>query len=126
MHRPLRLSAAALERAVRPGSRWLDLGTGSGILAVVAARCGAGAVEAARRSERTDLVRRGLSALAAVLAEEPATPGELSIGWTMRTRLGTGLVPPTDIPHVGRFAVLHDDQWAHFSVIAPLPMPATE
>ncbi len=45
-HPTTRLSAAALERAVRPGSRWLDLGTGSGILAVVAARCGAGAVEA--------------------------------------------------------------------------------
>jgi predicted enzyme related to lactoylglutathione lyase len=38
---------------------------------------------------------------------------------------GGATVPPMDIPHVGRFAVLHDDQWAHFSVIAPLPMPET-
>ncbi|MBZ5640644.1 MAG: 50S ribosomal protein L11 methyltransferase [Acidobacteriia bacterium] len=45
-HPTTRLCAAALERYVRPGSRWLDLGTGSGILAVVAARCGAGVVEA--------------------------------------------------------------------------------
>jgi ribosomal protein L11 methyltransferase len=45
-HPTTRLCAAALERRVRPGSRWLDLGTGSGILAVVAARCGAGFVEA--------------------------------------------------------------------------------
>ena len=39
---------------------------------------------------------------------------------------GGATVPPMDIPHVGRFAVLHDDQWAHFSVIAILPMPATD
>jgi hypothetical protein len=35
------------------------------------------------------------------------------------TALGGGAaVPPMDIPHVGRFAVLRDDQGAHFSVIA--------
>jgi ribosomal protein L11 methyltransferase len=45
-HSTTRLCAAALERHVAAGSRWLDLGTGSGILAVVAARCGAGAVDA--------------------------------------------------------------------------------
>jgi len=39
-HETTRLCAAALERWVRRGSRWLDLGTGSGILAVVAARRG--------------------------------------------------------------------------------------
>lgn len=40
-HPTTRMCAAALERLVAIGSRWLDLGTGSGILAVVAARCGA-------------------------------------------------------------------------------------
>ena len=40
-HPTTRMCAEALERLVRPGERWLDLGTGTGILALVAARCGA-------------------------------------------------------------------------------------
>jgi ribosomal protein L11 methyltransferase len=43
-HETTRLCAAGVERAVMPGSRWLDLGTGTGILAIVAARCGASRV----------------------------------------------------------------------------------
>lgn len=43
-HPTTRMCAAALERLVRPGERWLDLGTGTGILALVAARCGAARV----------------------------------------------------------------------------------
>lgn len=43
-HETTRLAAAAIERLVRPGSRWLDLGTGTGLLAIVAARCGAASV----------------------------------------------------------------------------------
>lgn len=37
---------------------------------------------------------------------------------------GAPVVPPTDIEHVGRFAMLHDPMGAHFSVITLLPMPA--
>lgn len=41
------------------------------------------------------------------------------------TSLGGGAaVPPIDIPNVGRFSVLRDDQGAHFSVIAMAPMPS--
>jgi ribosomal protein L11 methyltransferase len=40
-HETTRMCAAAVERLVRPGTRWLDVGTGTGILALVAARCGA-------------------------------------------------------------------------------------
>lgn len=40
-HKTTRLCAAGLEERVVPGSRWLDLGTGTGLLAIVAARCGA-------------------------------------------------------------------------------------
>jgi ribosomal protein L11 methyltransferase len=43
-HETTRLCAAELERRVVPGSRWIDLGTGTGILAIVAARCGASRV----------------------------------------------------------------------------------
>ena len=35
---------------------------------------------------------------------------------------GAAVVPTTEIPHVGKFAVLRDDQGAHFSVLAPAPM----
>jgi ribosomal protein L11 methyltransferase len=43
-HETTRLCAAGLEREVVAGSRWLDLGTGTGLLAIVAARCGASRV----------------------------------------------------------------------------------
>jgi ribosomal protein L11 methyltransferase len=43
-HPTTKLSLEALEKHVRPGSRVLDLGTGSGILAIAAAKLGADAV----------------------------------------------------------------------------------
>jgi len=43
-HATTRMAAAGVERYTAAGSRWLDLGTGSGLLAVVAARCGAARV----------------------------------------------------------------------------------
>ena len=45
-HETTRLAAAGVERYVARGSRWLDLGTGTGVLAIVAARCGAASVVA--------------------------------------------------------------------------------
>lgn len=45
-HPTTRMCVEALERELRPGQRWLDLGTGSGILGVVAARLGAAEVVA--------------------------------------------------------------------------------
>jgi len=43
-HETTRLCAYGVEQQVVPGSRWLDLGTGTGLLAIVAARCGASRV----------------------------------------------------------------------------------
>jgi ribosomal protein L11 methyltransferase len=43
-HPTTRLAVRALERQVQRGERWIDLGCGSGILALVAAHCGAGEV----------------------------------------------------------------------------------
>jgi len=43
-HETTRLCATAVEQQVTSGSRWLDLGTGTGLLAIVAAKCGASRV----------------------------------------------------------------------------------
>ena len=43
-HETTRLCATAVEQRVTSGSHWLDLGTGTGLLAIVAARCGASRV----------------------------------------------------------------------------------
>jgi ribosomal protein L11 methyltransferase len=45
-HPTTRLSAAAVWRCTRPGDHVLDVGCGSGVLAIIAARCGAAHVEA--------------------------------------------------------------------------------
>lgn len=45
-HATSRLCASALEAQVRPGTLWLDVGTGTGLLALVAAHCGARGVVA--------------------------------------------------------------------------------
>ena len=52
MHESTQLCLQALERYLRPGARCLDLGTGSGILSVVAALLGAGPVLAVDTDER--------------------------------------------------------------------------
>ena len=52
MHESTQLCLQALERYLRPGARCLDLGTGSGILSVVAALLGAGPVLAVDIDER--------------------------------------------------------------------------
>ena len=42
-------------------------------------------------------VDHGAQALAEILSAAPAGKASLSLGWTMKTQLGKGVVPPTDI-----------------------------
>jgi ribosomal protein L11 methyltransferase len=81
-HPTTRLTAAAVRRLVRPGDDVLDVGCGSGVLAVVAARLGARAVTAidvaeAARSATIDNARR--NAVAARI-DASTTPLELIDG----------------------------------------------
>jgi ribosomal protein L11 methyltransferase len=65
-HDTTRLAATLLERVVRPGDRVIDLGAGTGILAMVAAHRGASSViaiepdEDAARCARDNVARNGL------------------------------------------------------------------
>lgn len=61
-HATTRLCAAGLEAEVTAGSRWLDLGTGTGLLAIVAARCGASRVLAVDNDSRAVGVARSVVA----------------------------------------------------------------
>ena len=53
---------AALSQAVRPGDVVLDLGTGSGVLAIAAARAGAGRVYAVEASDIAEVAQRVFAA----------------------------------------------------------------
>ena len=77
-HATTRLCVEALETHVRPGERWLDLGTGSGILAVVARRLGAVVVARDVDPESVEVARRTLAAnalLDEVVVEIGSTDG---------------------------------------------------
>ena len=50
--------------------------------------------------------------------------GECEASVAKAAELGGGaVVPTTEIPHVGKFALLRDPLGAHFSILAPAPMP---
>jgi ribosomal protein L11 methyltransferase len=90
LHPSTRLCIAALEETVQPGDRVLDLGTGSGVLALVAAKLGAGSILA------TDI-----DTLAVRVAEENATLNRIPLG--DRLRIQQGSVPGSA---AGQFQVI--------------------
>ncbi|MDH3592176.1 MAG: 50S ribosomal protein L11 methyltransferase [Planctomycetota bacterium] len=71
-HPTTRLCVESLERSVRPGDRWLDVGAGSGILSLVAAHLGA-------RVEALEIDPEASAVAAATLA---AHPPPQPIAWT--------------------------------------------
>jgi ribosomal protein L11 methyltransferase len=85
-HPATRLSLVLLEEHVRPGDRVLDLGTGSGILAVAAARLGAG-----------EVLALDIDAAAVAVARETVALNGLA--GTVEVRRGSVLsaVPPYDV-----------------------------
>jgi ribosomal protein L11 methyltransferase len=89
LHPSTRLCLVALERLVRPGDRVLDVGTGSGILAIAAARLGASLVRA------VDLDGVALEAARANVAAN-------GLGEVVQVRHGDA----ADLPEQGSFDVV--------------------
>jgi ribosomal protein L11 methyltransferase len=85
LHASTRLCLAALERYLRPGDTLLDVGTGSGILAIAAAGLGAEAVLAldvdplAVRVARENVALNGVAGIVEV--REGSLPVESAGGW---------------------------------------------
>lgn len=80
-HPTTRLCIAALEQHVSEGSTVLDLGTGSGVLAVVAARLGAGHVWALDNDpQAVEVARENARRCGVEVAVQPAT-GSLGKHW---------------------------------------------
>ena len=90
LHPSTRLCIAALEECVRPGDAVLDLGTGSGVLALVAVKLGAGSVLA------TDI-----DTLAVRVAGENAALNGIAVGDVLRIEHGS--VP---VGQAGHFQVI--------------------
>lgn len=87
LHATTRLCMVALEGLVQPGDRVLDVGTGSGILAIAAARLGAGAVSAVDVDPICVQVTAENAALNGVADRVSAALGTLDTGGAPRVPL---------------------------------------
>ena len=80
-HGTTRLALAALERLVRPGDAVLDVGTGSGILALAAARLGASRVDALDSDPIAVVITRENAARNGLADRIEAHEGSLGAAW---------------------------------------------
>lgn len=80
-HETTRLCLGAIERQLRAGAEVIDLGCGSGILAIAAARLGAGRVRAVDIDPETIRVTNENAAANAVASQIQAAPGSLGDAW---------------------------------------------
>ncbi|MBI4201314.1 MAG: 50S ribosomal protein L11 methyltransferase [Chloroflexi bacterium] len=88
-HPTTRMCLEELERRLLPGMRVLDLGTGSGILSIAAAKLGAGsilaldvdpvAIRTARANTRSNDVSRSVRVLQGTLPHSQAAPGSFGL-----------------------------------------------
>jgi len=95
LHPTTRLTLRGLETRLQPGDRVLDLGTGSGILAIAAARLGAAEVWALDIDPAAVAVARenvAINGVADVVRVEQGTVGETPSGWPVSPNFDLVLV----------------------------------
>lgn len=113
---------AALERTVRPGSVVLDIGTGTGVMAMLAARLGARRVYAVDPGDAIHLARA--AARASGLADRIEFIQDVSTGVELPERADVivsdlrGVLPPFQ-QHVASLADAHDRLLAPGGVLIP-------